>query len=483
MSDLETPTAAPAHEPRESAAVRPRLTPPASRADRPIVVCGFLAIVAATIGLGLSLNTAGYDIVVGGIAVLVILLGGVPALRKLERTIPELTGMFGLLWGALVCKMFFSVVRYFFIFEFYDGLGDAAEYDKRGWVFAQLVRKGDLFPKIANLEATEDATRRLTKVTGYVYAVVGHSQYAAFFIFSLFAYIGLVLTARGIQIALPEVSTKRLYVALLFFPSLLFWPAAIGKDAVMILLLGCSVLGAGVLLGPKARVVGLVPFLLGLGGMLMIRPHVGLMSVLALAVAVGLAVVARSESQRVSAKARFIRALLLIVMVLGSVVAAGSVTRLFSEKAGEATSMQGALDETLRLTQVGHSKFNPFTVSTPIDIPPAFVSVFFRPFPWEVSNAQNLLAGLEGLALIAGLVASFQRLRSIPKLIFRRPIAIFAIAYIAMFTVAFANIGNFGILARQRTQALPLIVLLMAFPTRAELEESVDLEPSAANAE
>lgn len=207
------------------------------------------------------------------------------------------------------------------------------------------------------------------------------------------------------------------------------------------------------------------------------------MSVLALAVAVGLAVVARSESQRVSAKARFIRALLLIVMVLGSVVAAGSVTRLFSEKAGEATSMQGALDETLRLTQVGHSKFNPFTVSTPIDIPPAFVSVFFRPFPWEVSNAQNLLAGLEGLALIAGLVASFQRLRSIPKLIFRRPIAIFAIAYIAMFTVAFANIGNFGILARQRTQALPLIVLLMAFPTRAELEESVDLEPSAANAE
>ena len=92
------------------------------------------------------------------------------------------------------------------------------------------------------------------------------------------------------------------------------------------------------------------------------------------------------------------------------------------------------------------------------------VSVFFRPFPWEVRNVNTLIAGLEGVALLVALVVSQRRLRSIGRLAFRRPIVIFALVYIGMFTVAFSNIGNFGILARQRTQALPLIVLLVALP-------------------
>ena len=434
-----------------------------ARNDATLVRGGLAAIATLVVVLALVVDRSGYDAVVGGVTLLVILLVGLPLTKRFAKAIDS-PDMAIILFGALVTKMAFAVIRYIFIYTVYDGEGDAKGYDQAGWQFAQIVRKGDLVPKVDTIENLEDATRRLTKITGYVYAIIGHSQYAAFFIFAVAAFVGLVLIGRGVQIALPEVITKRLYVALLFFPSLLFWPASIGKDAVMVLLLGMSVLGAGLLLAPKARPIGIVPFGLGLASMLMIRPHVGLMSVMAIAVAVGLSVIARAESHRNSSRARFIRALLLIVMVVGSIVAAGSVTRLFDEKAGEATSMQGAFNETLRLTQVGNSKFQPVEVSSPVALPAAVVSVFFRPFPWEVRNVNTLIAGLEGVALLVALVVSQRRLRSIGRLAFRRPIVIFALVYIGMFTVAFSNIGNFGILARQRTQALPLIVLLVALP-------------------
>ncbi len=348
-----------------------------ARNDSALVWGGMVAIAVTVVFLALVIDRSGYDAVVGGVTLLVILLAGLPLTRTFAMAIkaPELANLF---FGALITKMAFAVIRYIFIYTVYDGLGDAAQYDRVGWQFALLVRKGKLSPSIPALENTEDATSRLTKITGYLYAAIGHSQYAGFFLFAAAAFVGLLLAARGVQIALPEVSTKRLYVALLFFPSLLFWPASIGKDSVMVLLLGTSVLGAGMLLAPRTRPLGIVPFGLGLASMLMIRPHVGLMSVMALAVAVGLSVIARAESHRSSTRARFIRALLLIVMIVGSVVAAGSVTRLFDEKAGEATSMQGAFKETLRLTQVGNSKFQPVEVSSPVVLPAAVVSVIVR---------------------------------------------------------------------------------------------------------
>lgn len=438
--------------------------------DRALIVGGVTSIAVIVTALGLSLDQAGYDATVGGVVVLLILLCSVIPLRKFAARAGE-PMLFGLLYGALWLKMAFAIVRYFVIFTVYDGLGDSAAYDQAGWQFAQRVRAGDLFPRIDSLENTEDSTRRITKLTGYMYAVIGHSRYAGFFLFSLLAFVGLLLMARGVQMALPEIERRRLYLALLFFPSLLFWPAAIGKDAVMVFLLGVSVLGAGMLLGPKPKATGIVPFGLALAGMLMIRPHVGLMSVMAFGVAIALSVVARSSPGRSSARARFVRVLLLIVVVIGSVAAASSVTRLFADKAGEATSMQDAFNKTLKLTQVGNSKFQPVAVSSPLSLPAAVVSVFIRPFPWEVGNSATAISSVEGLVLAVTLVASHRRIRSIGKLLFQRPLLLFAFAYVMMFTVAFSNIGNFGILARQRTQALPLLVFLIALPARPRVGE------------
>jgi hypothetical protein len=44
----------------------------------------------------------------------------------------------------------------------------------------------------------------------------------------------------------------------------------------------------------------------------------------------------------------------------------------------------------------------------------------------------------------------------------------FAAAYSVGFVMAFANIGNFGILVRQRTQLLPLFLVLLCLPPVAK---------------
>ena len=44
--------------------------------------------------------------------------------------------------------------------------------------------------------------------------------------------------------------------------------------------------------------------------------------------------------------------------------------------------------------------------------------------------------------------------------------AMFAAAYVLLFAFAFASINNFGILARQRVQMFPLMLVLLALPPR-----------------
>ena len=62
---------------------------------------------------------------------------------------------------------------------------------------------------------------------------------------------------------------------------------------------------------------------------------------------------------------------------------------------------------------------------------------------------------------------SVRRLASIPKRLRSEPYIIYALAYALMFFFAFATIANFGILARERSQVMPFMFVLLAIPARA----------------
>jgi hypothetical protein len=101
-------------------------------------------------------------------------------------------------------------------------------------------------------------------------------------------------------------------------------------------------------------------------------------------------------------------------------------------------------------------------------------TVLFRPFPFEVRNAQGLLTGMEGLGLLALCVLGWRRFGRLPGEILRRPYAAFAFVYTFAFVYAFSSIGNFGILARQRSQLLPLLFVVLCVSTSQGADREVE---------
>lgn len=119
-------------------------------------------------------------------------------------------------------------------------------------------------------------------------------------------------------------------------------------------------------------------------------------------------------------------------------------------------------------TVQGGSSFSPVPLTSITTAPIAFVTVVFRPFPWEAGNLQLVAQSLEGVFLLAVTITSWPRLRRLPALMRRNAYLVFAVVYSGVFVWAFSGFGNFGILARQRVLMLPLFLVLLCLPTREE---------------
>jgi hypothetical protein len=59
---------------------------------------------------------------------------------------------------------------------------------------------------------------------------------------------------------------------------------------------------------------------------------------------------------------------------------------------------------------------------------------------------------------------SVRRLARLPRELARRPYVAFAVVYTFAFIYAFSSLVNFGILARQRSQLLPALFVVLCLP-------------------
>src|SRR5262249_25945091 len=115
-------------------------------------------------------------------------------------------------------------------------------------------------------------------------------------------------------------------------------------------------------------------------------------------------------------------------------------------------SVQSELDATTASTGQGSSSFdNGGNSLSPLHIPQGAVTVLLRPFPWEVSSGLQILASLEGVALIAfafyrrhSLALSLRKIRTAPFLFYCWVLTI-------LYAMSFQAFANFGLLVRQRS--------------------------------
>jgi hypothetical protein len=354
---------------------------------------------------------------------------------------------------GLVAKIAGSAARFTIMADLYDGRGDFNRYFETGTLLAGQIRSGSL-PD----EAGETGTRFMDFIVGVFYTVAPNQLWVGFFVFAMLSFVGALLFLQAFRLALPD-GNHRLYAALVFFaPTMVFWPSSIGKEAWLVFTLGVAAYGAARVL--RGRRWGYLVVLLGGAGAFMVRPHMGALFALAFAGAFLLRV--RDPTARTNAIGWGLG-----VLVIG--IGAGFALANFGDELPQDESVEGTqaeqiLAETARRTTQGGSEYDSRPVRSLGDLGHALITVPFRPFPTEGHNWQAQLAGLEGAILLLILLAVLPSLASFPRLVLRRPYVAMATAYSLGFVIAFSNVGNFGILTRQRAQLLPFLFVLFALP-------------------
>ena len=347
---------------------------------------------------------------------------------------------------AFVAKMAGGVVRYLMVTVLYRS-GDSYSYYDEG---TRLVHTWRSF-NVPEGTSGGAGTRFVDVFTAFLFLPSIPTFLLAFLMFASLAFIGTIMFYLAFRRWFTDPKLLLLYAVFVFFmPSLLFWPSAIGKDALMVFSLGFAAYGAArVLEGSylKGAAIATPGLLLAAG----VRPHVAALIVASVVFALLLA------GQRIGNSGWFARLMALgIAVAILSFVALTAAQNLEVETTSEGLDV--FLEETERRTAQGGSAVTGSPVSSPLDLPEATLRVLFRPLPHEAGNVAALVSSLESVLLMILLIS---RLPAIARNLVRvrlHPYMLFVTLYTLGFIIAFSAIFNLGILTRQRVQVLPFLL-------------------------
>jgi hypothetical protein len=419
-------------------------------------VAAVLAIAVVLVALGFGMNQTSYRIWGGLWVAPVLLMLSLPVANRAARLDGDAIGRI-VLAAAAVKVLAAPLLRYWMAFGLYGGSTDAIDYHQWGVQFAPLFRHG-IYSDLGRISGT----RFIQILTGQVYAVTGPTLLGGFMVFSWLSFLGMYLFYRAFRIAYPDGDGHRYALLVFFFPTILFWPSSMGKEAFMMLTLGAATLGAAQLLSGRFR--GLVWLVLGVWGAAIVRPHMALIVGAGLLVAAPLGVLAGGADSHRRLRGRLGGAVLVVAMLLAGPTLIGVAEKFFGLQSLNAQTAQDVLDETTRRSGETGSTFTAVSPANPVGFALSGVTVLFRPFPFEVRNVQAMLTSLEGLSLLALCILSLGRLARLPLALLRRPYLAFAVVYTCAFIFAFSSVVNFGILARERSQLLPVLFVVLCIP-------------------
>jgi hypothetical protein len=425
-----------------------------------VPVIAIAAMTVILLAFAYAMNHTSY-IVWGGFWVApVLLLLSVPLANRAARLDGDVIGRI-VLMAAVIKVLVAPIVRYWVAYSLYGGVADATGYHEAGVSLAPLFRRG-IYGDLGEISGT----RFLEILTGHVYAVIGPTRLGGFMVFSWFSFLGLYLFYRAFRTAYPDGDGRRYALLLFFFPTLFFWPSSIGKEAFMLFVLGAAALGTAKLLTGRLR--GLIWLILGLSGAAVVRPHMALIVGAGLAIAALIAAVRGGGDGIGSRQGRLGGAVLMVGLLLSGSTLIGVAQSFFDLDSLNTQTAQEQLDEVTRRSGESGSTFKAYSPNNPVGFALSGVTVLFRPFPGEVRNAQGIVTSLECLILLGLCGLALGRLVRLPRETLRRPYVAFAVMYTCAFVYAFSSIANFGILARQRAQLLPLVLVVLCIPRTRE---------------
>jgi hypothetical protein len=388
-----------------------------------------------------------------------LIVVSVPVLLRFARNEPD-SQIGRILVLALVLKLVAAVPRYYMVAVLYEA-GDSFRYADTATRLRLAFLDGD-FSFTALGSEGRTGTQFVEIVTGFVYTLIGPSFIGGFVFFSWLSFWGLFFFYKAFRVGVPDGDARRYALLLFLLPSMLFWPSSIGKEAWMTLVLGITTYGCALLLTRRSGAS--IYIIIGLSGVLMVRPHMALLVISG----VGVGYLLRSNSaQRAVALGRARTILGLAVIGIGTMLVMRRVSEFFGIDEFNLDTATETLEYAEGQTGQGGSAFvggGPSLRNLPMNI----ITVFFRPFAYEVNNIATLLAALEGTMLMVLFIAAWPRIRTIPRRLRKQPYIAYCLTYAILFCFMFSAFQNFGILARQRVLVFPVMLALLALPLAIE---------------
>jgi hypothetical protein len=227
---------------------------------------------------------------------------------------------------------------------------------------------------------------------------------------------------------------------ILALPSLHFWTSAVGKDAPIFL--ACS-LAMWCVLRLRSRILG---FCLAIVLMMLVRPHIALISVASVALAAALG----------KGLGGLAKVALVVAALVGLVITAASVEQSFGVSVSNPESLS-------RFFEQQQGKAGEFTGGTNVDaiFPIRLFSLLFRPFFIDTNGLMGLIASAENLLAFALFFYFVRHRGQVVRLargeFFAGYAFLFSLVTILLLALVYYNVG-LGL--RQRVMTYPTLFAL-----------------------
>lgn len=353
-----------------------------------------------------------------------------------------------------IAKLTASGLRYWALEALYGGIGDATGYHN------DAIRIAPLWESL-QIPEIEPGTEFISVATGFIYAIYEPSKLGGFLIFATLAFVGQLLLYAGYRHVFADRSLGWYAALIFFFPNIVYWPSSIGKESLMILFIGIATYGiARLFTGYNLAWVG--PIGLGLLGAGIIRSHIALLIAVSL---IGALVLGKGPGDARSKGMRMVAIGASLVVLFGAIQLASIDFGIDFSVGINEQLLQEEIDPIFagveERTASGGSEVEGSMVTSPADVPDAVLRVVFRPLPYDAHNTQTLVNSIfEGTLLLALVI---WRLRPIIRNLrrdWRHPIILYSLLYSGGFILGHSGVLNLGIIARQRAQLVPFILLL-----------------------
>jgi len=353
-------------------------------------------------------------------------------------------GLILYLWHTLFCFAYFYYVSKFG--------GDALAY------YLKALSDGFVF---------KVGTTAVVFLTKILVNVLGFGVVACFLFFNILGSIGLLAFDGALKKATKYKGKflKRLATLIIFLPSVSFWSSAIGKDAISFMAMGLA-LWAALQLNKRVLLMVTAVFL-----MLMVRPHMAGMMMIALAMSV-MFDKKSSTLKRIS---------------LGAIAITGAAVMvpfaLGYAGVSDASSSEGLIDYVEKRQSYNMEGGGGVDIAN-MSLPMQLFTYMFRPIIFEARSITALAAAVDNLILLYLFVLGFYAFIKKQRQQFTENRKFMWVYVILAWIVLAMTTANLGIAIRQKWMFAPILIFLLISlvgKNRNHPQQQIDLDNKVKN--